>query len=448
MYELEPALTLGEQHELLVTAARTAVQDLSQLEMFNGSAERTMRNLVAVIPEMYSEGAITVTPLTQQEPGVYYKDERQQATGAFKPRGAFVNCWFTMEEDPGVRELAACSAGNHAQGVGHFANWHNRHFGWGLTAHAFMAANASPAKKDSLRAQGAQIHDEGLSSLEEAHVAVHEFVQSSNGTAAEIQPYAAPETIAGQGTIMTEVVMQLWEAGVDTTSRPVVVRVGWGGGGLALGTAEVMKQLIDKGYVHPASKIIAVEEEHNDSGKRGVDRFAHGSTDMSSLFAPGEFSASNDGTAVQLANLMNVALANRYYQEGLLEFDCVTKAQVGQSMIENPGTEPAGALAIASQRRASRYDLESDVQSIEVCVVSGGNLTEEKFAEYRLACEEAAARYPNSLGGCVTRQFTVIENRTGYQTPPEVTAAYLAQLSDWGIELAPESVQRPAPPKQ
>jgi len=447
MNEFEPALTLGEQHELDVAAARFSVQDLLQLEVFDGDAARTMRLHVSTLPEMYSDGAIEVTPLVQVDPGTYYKDERQQVTGAFKPRGAFVNCWFTLEKDPMVREVAACSAGNHAQGVAQFVNWHNQHFGWGLTAHAFMAQNASPAKKDSLRAQGAIIHDEGLNSLEEARSAVQTFVHQTP-SAAEIQPYGAPETIAGQGTIMTETILQLWEAGVDTRAQPVVMHVGWGGGGLALGIAEVMKQLIDKGYVHPESKIIAVEEEHNNSGSRGVERYAQGQADMHNLFAPGEFNPSNDGTAVEFADIKNVALAKRYCDQGLLSFVTVTKPEVGQAMVLNPGTEPAGALAIASQRRLFIENLTEDTHTIEVCVVSGGNLTEDKFREYRAAYEESSARASRALGGYVTRQFTTLENGHEYRAPDDVIAAYVDQLSDWGVELLPGSVQRPAPLKR
>lgn len=412
MNEFEPALTLGEQHEQDVAAARMAVQDLSQLEMYaGGDASRMMRHQVSMIPEMYSEGAVRVTPLTEVTTDVFFKDERQQVTGAFKPRGAFVNCWMTLEQDPSIRELAATSAGNHAQGVGQFVQWHNQNFGWKLQAHAFMAEGASDAKKQALRGQGAEVHDLGFVSLEDAREGAQEFVRSSMRPAAEILPYAAPETIAGQGTIMTETLLQLWEAGVDTTAQPLVVRVGWGGGGLTLGVAEVMKELINKGYVHPQSMVIAVEEAYNDSGQRGLASYDYGDVDMDNLFAPEEFSASNDGTAVRVPDLANIALAQKYRDEGLLAFDRVTKAQVGRAMMQHPGTEPAGALAIASQRKAMiahLADSEYDVHPVEVCVVSGGNLTRDKFDEYEEACTNSQQVGHRALSGYVTRSYTVL----------------------------------------
>ncbi|HJP96206.1 MAG TPA: pyridoxal-phosphate dependent enzyme [Candidatus Saccharimonadales bacterium] len=414
MYELEPALTLGEQHELDVASARAVVQDLTQLDMYpGGDASRWMRHQVSVMPEMYSEGAVRVTPLTEVADGVFAKDERQQVTGAFKPRGAFVNCWMTLEQDPSIRELAATSAGNHAQGVATFVNWHNQNFGWKLTTHAFMAETASDAKKQALRDQEAEIHDLGFASLEEARKGAQEFVRTSPQPAAEILPYAAPETIAGQGTIMTETLLQLWEAGVNTTAQPLVVRVGWGGGGLALGVAEVMKQLISKGYVHCDSTVVAVEEEYNDSGRRGLSRYDQDDTSMTGLFAPDEFNASNDGTAVQIPDLANIALAQKYRDEGLLVFDQVTKAQVGHAMAAHPGTEPAGALSIASQRKAviaHVTDSEYDVQPIEVCVVSGGNLTHDKFDEYQEARSGSLYTGHRALGGYVTRSYTVLRS--------------------------------------
>lgn len=447
MHELEPALTLGEQHEQAVAAARLAVQDLSQLGMYaGGDASRVMRHQVSALPEMYSEGAVRVTPLTEVAPDVFFKDERQQVTGAFKPRGAFVNCWLTLEQNPETRYLVATSAGNHAQGVGQFVTWHNRNFGWKLQAHAFMAETASDAKKLSLRNQSAEVHDLGFASLEEARAGAQEFVRTSLWPAAEILPYAAPETIAGQGTIMTETLLQLWEAGVDTTAQPLVVRVGWGGGGLALGTAEVMKQLIDKGLVHPQSVVVAVEEVHNDSGQRGLARYDLGQTDMSSLFSSAEFDPANDGIAVQVPDLLNIAMAQKYRNEGLLVFDCVTKAQVGRAMVSNPGTEPAGALAIASQQSMAATQFTEGARPLEVCVVSGGNLTDIKFQEYRNAYQDSMDRTPQALGGYVLRGYTAMES--GYRAPAEVVAAYMDQLSDWGVELLPGSVQRPAPPKR
>lgn len=445
MNELEPALTLGQQHEMDVATARMAVQDLTQLDMYaGGDASRWMRHQVSMLPEMYSEGAVRVTPLTEVAPDVFYKDERQQVTGAFKPRGAFVNCWMTLEQDPSIREFAATSAGNHAQGVGQFVQWHNQNFGWKLTAHAFMSETASDAKKRALRDQGAEVHDLGYASLEEARGGAQEFVRMSSRTATEILPYAAPETIAGQGTIMTETILQLWEAGVDTAAQPLVVRVGWGGGGLTLGVAEVMKQLIDKGYVHPQSVVVAVEEERNDSGRRGLAQYDLGDTTMSNLFTPGEFSASNDGTAVQVPDLANIALAQKYRDDGLLVFERVSKAQVGRAMVQHPGTEPAGALALASQAALSGVQFTEGLRPVEVCVVSGGNLSEDKFHEYRKAYEDNSARTPRALGGYVTRQFTTLENTHGYRAPEDVIAAYADQLSSWGVELLPGSVQRPA----
>jgi threonine dehydratase len=443
MNELEPGLTLGERYELEVAAARETVQDLSQLAMFNGSASQTMRYQVAQIPEMYGEGAVQFTPLVETELDVFHKDERQQGMGAFKARGAFTNGWLTLERQPEVREIVACSAGNHAQGVAQFVGWHNKNYDWGLSAHAFMAQTASAAKKDALIAQGATIHDSGFANLEEARRGAEEFAEATLRPAAIIDPYAAAETIAGQGTILTEIVLQLWELGVDTTAQPMRFFAGWGGGGKSLGQAEVLKQLIAKGHVHPESKIIAAQEEFTDSGIRGLERYDSGNTHMLGLFAPGEFSAANDGSAVEVPDLRNIALAQKYRDEGLLEFMRVSKAEVGQAMINNPDTEPAGALSIAGQRKHRNQYKANDTAALEVCVVSGGNLTPQKFAEYKAAAKQSFDQTPHTLGGYVLRAVTPVATEREYSAPREVIEAYLSQLASLGMEVLPSSLSRP-----
>ena len=165
---------------------------------------------------------------------VYLKLESLQKAGSFKVRGAtnkiLINTATAREHG-----VVAASAGNHAQGVAVAAH------SAGVRATIVMPVWASLAKQEATRAYGAEILLEG-SSLEESIVRAEALAQEGR---LFIHPYDDEEVIAGQGTIGTEILDDLPDAGI------IIVPVG--GGGLAAGIAAAAKA------IKPGIRIIGVQ---------------------------------------------------------------------------------------------------------------------------------------------------------------------------------------------
>jgi threonine dehydratase len=151
---------------------------------------------------------------------ILLKPEHRQRTGSYKFRGAY-NKISRLE--PGG-EVVAASAGNHAQGVARAAR---------LTGHRatiFMPATAALPKVEATRADGANVHLEGLG-VDECIVLAHSYSKTTD--AVFIHPFDDPLIVAGQGTVGAEIAEESKE---DAT---VVVPVG--GGGLISGVAVAIK---------------------------------------------------------------------------------------------------------------------------------------------------------------------------------------------------------------
>jgi len=163
---------------------------------------------------------------------VALKLELLQHTGSFKPRGAFNN--LLSREVPAAGVVAA-SGGNHGAAVAFAARK------LGLPARIYVPEVAGPAKIALIRETGADLHiTEGDYSGALAAARAHEA-----GTGAiQVHAYDAPETVAGQGTLMLE-----WEEqGLDADT--VVIAVG--GGGLIAGALA---------WLAGRRKVVAVEPE-------------------------------------------------------------------------------------------------------------------------------------------------------------------------------------------
>ena len=177
---------------------------------------------------------------------VYLKAENLQRVGAFKFRGAY-NAVSRLTPSQLARGVVAYSSGNHAQGVALSARE------LGSTAVILMPSDSPAAKRDAVRAYGAEVvlFDRYTADREEIG---RQLVEKRALTL--IPPYDHPHIIAGQGTAALELVEDAGE--LDAIVVPV------GGGGLIAGSAIAAKGL------QPGVCLIGVEPEAGDDTKRSL----------------------------------------------------------------------------------------------------------------------------------------------------------------------------------
>ncbi len=145
------------------------------------------------------------------------KLEFLQHAGSFKPRGAFNTLLSLPVPAAGV---AAASGGNHGIAVAYAASR------LGHRARIFVPEISAPPKIAAIRRHGAEIVIGGAR-YDDAQAACDAYVAESG--ALRVHPFAAAETIAGQGTLARE-----WE---EQAGRLDTVLIAVGGGGLIAGAA-------------------------------------------------------------------------------------------------------------------------------------------------------------------------------------------------------------------
>lgn len=169
-------------------------------------------------------GHARVTPVMRLGPGalgseadVSLKLECLQHAGSFKTRGAFNNL---LSLDVPAAGVSAASGGNHGAAVAYAAMQR------GVKATIFVPEISPAAKIETIKRFGAEVVVGGAQ-YDDAQAACDRFVAETG--ALKIHPFAASETIAGQGTLGREWDSQ--EPDLDT------VLVAVGGGGLISGIA-------------------------------------------------------------------------------------------------------------------------------------------------------------------------------------------------------------------
>lgn len=165
---------------------------------------------------------------------VLLKLELLQATGSFKPRGAF-NRLLSAPTLPEAGVVAA-SGGNHGAAVAYAAR------ALGVPAAIFVPEITSPAKLARIRSYGAELVQGGA--------AYDDARRASEARAAEtgalmVHAYDQPEVLAGQGTLALE----LEEQAPDLTH----ILVATGGGGLIGGMAAWYGERAEVVSVEPES---------------------------------------------------------------------------------------------------------------------------------------------------------------------------------------------------
>lgn len=147
------------------------------------------------------------------------KCECMQSTGSFKVRGA-ANAVWALSDEAAARGVLTHSSGNHGRALAYAARSR------GIPAHVVMPADTSPVKRAAVLELGATAYECGPTAAER-EAACADVAARTGATL--VPPYNHPDVIAGQGTIMLDVLEQVPDVGT------MVVPVG--GGGMIAGIA-------------------------------------------------------------------------------------------------------------------------------------------------------------------------------------------------------------------
>ncbi len=190
------------------------------------------RNIILGAAERIA-GHVRQTPLLRLSASLTLKLELLQASGSFKPRGAFNRMLSATLPPAGV---VAASGGNHGAAVAYAAR------ALGVPAAIFVPEITGAAKRHRIAAYGAQLVVGGAA-YDEARLASEAFATESG--ALMVHAYDQAEVLAGQGTVAMELAAQA----PDLTHVLVAV----GGGGLIGGVAAW--------YAGSGVRVVAVEPQ-------------------------------------------------------------------------------------------------------------------------------------------------------------------------------------------
>ncbi len=290
------------------------------------------------------EGVVTRTPVILTKNLVpdcefYLKAECLQKTGAFKLRGAYYKI-ATLSDEEKKRGVIACSAGNHAQGVGYGARR------MGIPATICLPAGAPISKVEATRSYGANVVlVPGV--YDDAYAEALRLQQEQDLTF--IHPFNDYRIMAGQGTIGLEILEQLPD--VDVVLVPI------GGGGLISGIAYAIKHL------KPSCRVIGVQAEGAPSMAQSLKENKIITLDSASTIA--------DGIQVKTPGDLTYAMCREFVDEVVT----VSESEIATAIVsimerQKLVAEGAGAVATA----AAMFG-KVDLKGKKVCaVLSAGNV--------------------------------------------------------------------------
>jgi threonine dehydratase len=273
---------------------------------------------------------------------VFLKAECFQRAGAFKFRGAY-NKLCTLPEG---QDVIAYSSGNHAQAVALAARLR------GVKATIVMPEDAPAAKLEATRGYGAEViaYDRWTENREE----IGARLAAERGLAL-VKPYDDPALMAGQGTLLLEVLEV--EHGFDTLVVPV------SGGGLIAGCATALKSL------ERSARVIGVEPAAGDDHARSQAAGERVRVDIPRTIADG-LGAPEPG---ELTWEVNSRLVDEFVSVDDAEIVAAMRFLFDRLKIV---VEPSGAVGVAAllQGRVPRAGKI-------LIVLSGGNVGAARFAE-------------------------------------------------------------------
>jgi threonine dehydratase len=337
---------------------------LVDVKAIREAAER-LRGIIVRTPLLRFGRPIEGDPLGRTRG--WLKPENLQPIGAFKLRGAY-NAIAQLTDEQRQRGVVAHSSGNHAQGVARAARL------LGVPATIVMPSDAPRSKVAGVRADGAWIVVVGTSSEERAERAAQ---MARDDGLTLIAPFDDAAVIAGQGTVGLEIIEQVaeldgWDGGdagqATTAPEPLTVLVPIGGGGLAAGVSTVVKTLRPDARVFGVEPAIAADAR--DSLRQGrIVRWDPARVGMTMA----------DGMRTASIGVLPFAHLRRYL-DGVLtvEEQEIPVAMARAAREARLVLEPSGATALAALiHRGDELPAEGRV----VCVLSGGNVDPERYAE-------------------------------------------------------------------
>jgi len=287
---------------------------------------------------------LIAAPFLSQNAGrnVYLKLETELPNGSFKVRGAIWALAQRMNREP-IREVVACSTGNHGAAVAYAAKE------FGIKARIFLPANCNPVKRGRIVALGAAITESEDSDPASAFRLVVEYAKQPgvfflNDATDEDLP-------AGPATIGCEILEQLRE-----TSAIIVPM---GDTALIRGIAAAAKQIA------PQVKIIGVQAERAPSYYLSWKAGKVVETETCDTIA--------DGLATRTPEAANVREVKNLVDEVVLvSEEQMLRAIETLLLEEHVLAEPAGAASTAALLQIStRYG-----DNIAL-LVSGANISRE-----------------------------------------------------------------------
>jgi threonine dehydratase len=291
---------------------------------------------------------------------VRLKREDQQGVRSFKIRGALNKLLQLTEEERSAGVITA-SAGNHAQGVASGAKQ------LGLNATIVMPRTTPRIKIQSVESFGAEIILVGDNYTEAQE---HMTSIMENDPKTFIHPFDDVDVIHGQGTIGLEIL----EQNPDVTH----IFIPGGGGGLAAGVSKVVKAL------NPNVKIIVVEPDDSNC----IQLSFRAGKIVSLPKAP---SIVAEGVAVRRPGDLTMREIFEYVDDVItVSNDDISVAIT--NMWQETGTAPEGAGALA-EAGMIKYAIDNEDQGQHyVGVVSGANISAEKFRKALERAELASGR--------------------------------------------------------
>lgn len=277
---------------------------------------------------------------------VFNKLELFQHAGSFKARGVMLRM-LDLDDDARARGVTAVSAGNHAMAVSYVARALGSH------AKVVMPSNANPARVAACREMGAEIeqHDD----IGRAFERVEEIERTEGRTF--VHPFEGEHMALGAGTLGFEFLRQVGQ--LDALVVPI------GGGGLAAGVANAVKQL------QPRCRVYGVEPTGADSMHRSF-----------AAEAPqhiGKVTTIADSLGAPMAMPYSFSLCRRFVDElVMVDDDELCRALWLLFADAKLAVEPAGAATTAAMLKLGGV-LEGKRVGLIVC---GANIDAASFADY------------------------------------------------------------------
>jgi threonine dehydratase len=192
------------------------------------------------LAKYFAPTRLIAAPSLSQKTGrnVYLKLETELPTGSFKVRGAFWALAQRLNRGP-IREVVACSTGNHGAAVADAAKE------FGVKARIFLPANCNPVKRGRIAALGAAITESEDSDPASAFRLVSEYAKQPG--VFFLNDATDKDLPGGPATIGCEILEQLPETSA--------ILVPMGDTALIRGIAAAAKQIA------PQVRIIGVQAE-------------------------------------------------------------------------------------------------------------------------------------------------------------------------------------------